>query len=199
MGTYNTHSVNAQFTLTIHDDVVKWKHFPHYWPFVREIHRSPVKSPHKGQWRGTLMLSLSCAWINDWMNNREAGDLTRHHAHYDVNVMFEHGFGCVSLWFDSCRLYPNHSGCLRWHWGNHMISPVPVNQGWRIWVNLLYKSTNKYDITRHKPTKECEYFTGHRAMELAHLAIRHPPPPPNPPPPPPGIFKSIYFNENFRI
>ena len=115
MGTYNTHSVNAQFTLTIHDDVVKWKHFPHYWPFVRGIHRSPVKSPHKGQWRGTLMLSLSCAWINDWMNNREAGDLTRHHANYDVNVMFEHGFGCVSLWFDSCRLYPYHSGCLRWH------------------------------------------------------------------------------------
>ena len=25
-----------------HDDVIKWKHFPHYWPFVRGIHRSPV-------------------------------------------------------------------------------------------------------------------------------------------------------------
>ena len=23
------------------DDVIKWKHFPRYWPFVREIHRSP--------------------------------------------------------------------------------------------------------------------------------------------------------------
>ena len=28
-----------------HDDVIKWKHFPRYWPFVREIHRSPVNSP----------------------------------------------------------------------------------------------------------------------------------------------------------
>ena len=25
-----------------HDDVIKWKHFPRYWPFVRGIHRWPV-------------------------------------------------------------------------------------------------------------------------------------------------------------
>ena len=57
-----------------HDDVIKWKHFPRYWPFVRGIHRPPVNSPHKGQWRGALMLSLICAWMNGWVNNREAGD-----------------------------------------------------------------------------------------------------------------------------
>ena len=44
-----------------HDDVIKWKHFPRYWPFVRGIHRSSVNSPHKGQWRGALMFSLICA------------------------------------------------------------------------------------------------------------------------------------------
>ena len=60
-----------------HDDVIKWKHFLRYWPFVRGIHRSPVNSPHKGQWRGALMFSLICAWITDWVNNREAGDLRR--------------------------------------------------------------------------------------------------------------------------
>ena len=38
-----------------HDGVIKWKHFPRYWPFVRGIQRSPVNSPHKGQWRGALM------------------------------------------------------------------------------------------------------------------------------------------------
>ena len=32
-------------------DVIKWKHFQRYWPFVRGIHRSPVNSPHKDQWR----------------------------------------------------------------------------------------------------------------------------------------------------
>ena len=47
----------------------------------------PVNSPHKGQWRGALMFSLICAWINDWVSNREAGDLRRHRGHYDVNVM----------------------------------------------------------------------------------------------------------------
>ena len=38
-----------------HDDVIKWEHFPRYWPFMWGIHRSPMNSPHKGQWRGTLM------------------------------------------------------------------------------------------------------------------------------------------------
>ena len=70
-----------------HDDVIKWKHFPRYWPFVRGIHRSPGNSPHKGQWRGALMISLICVWINGWVYNREAGDLRRYRAHYDVTVM----------------------------------------------------------------------------------------------------------------
>ena len=47
----------------------------------------PVNSPHKGQWRGALMFSLICVWINDWVNNREAGDLRRYRGHYDVNLM----------------------------------------------------------------------------------------------------------------
>ena len=70
-----------------HDDVIKWKLFPCYWSFVWGIHRWPVNSPHKGQWRGAVMLSLTCAWINDWVNNRETGDLRRHRTHYDVIVM----------------------------------------------------------------------------------------------------------------
>ena len=76
-----------------HDDVIKWKHFPRYWPFVRGIHRSPVNYQHKGQWRGALMFSLIWAWMNGWVNNREAGDLIRHRAHYDVTLMV----GCPNL------------------------------------------------------------------------------------------------------
>ena len=68
-------------------DVIRWKHFPRYWPFVLGIHRSPVNSPHKGQWRRALMFSLICVWINDLANNREAGDLRHYRAHYDVTVM----------------------------------------------------------------------------------------------------------------
>ena len=68
-------------------NVIKWKLFPRYWHFVRGIHRSPVNSPHKGQSRGALMFSLISAWINEWVNNREAGDLRRHRDHYDVIVV----------------------------------------------------------------------------------------------------------------
>ena len=69
-----------------HDDVIKWKHFPRYWPFfVRGIHLSPVN--HKSQWCGALVFSLICAWISGWVNNREAGDSRRHRVHYDVTVM----------------------------------------------------------------------------------------------------------------
>ena len=76
---------------SVHDNVIKWKHFPRYWPFVRRIHRSSLNPPppppppppphthtHKGQWRGALIFSLISAWINGWVNNCEAGDLRLH-------------------------------------------------------------------------------------------------------------------------
>ena len=43
----------------LHNDVIKWKHFLRHWPILREIHRSPVNSRHKGQWRGTSMFLWS--------------------------------------------------------------------------------------------------------------------------------------------
>ena len=84
----------------------KWKHFPSYWPFVRGIHRWPVNSPLKGQWRGALMFSLVCAWINGWVNNREAGDLIRHRAHYDVIVMWSH--------WSACHMYISWDALFKW-------------------------------------------------------------------------------------
>ena len=68
----------------LHDDVIILKHFPRYWPFVLGIHRWPMNSPHKGQ---SFYVFLSAPWINLWVNNREAGDLRRNRAHYDVIVM----------------------------------------------------------------------------------------------------------------
>ena len=73
-----------------HDDVMKWKHFPRYWLFMRGIHRSPVNSPHNGEWRGAFIFSLIGAWINGWVINGEAGNLRCHCAHYDVTVMSCH-------------------------------------------------------------------------------------------------------------
>ena len=58
--------------------------------------RFPVNSPHKGQWRGALIFSLICTWINGWLNNFEAGDLRRKPAHYGIIVMCR-GYGVWGL------------------------------------------------------------------------------------------------------
>ena len=57
---------------SIHYDVIKWKHFPRYWPFVQGIHRWLVNSLHKGQWRGALMFYLICA-LNKWLSKQSRG------------------------------------------------------------------------------------------------------------------------------
>ena len=49
-----------------HNDIIKWKRFPRYWPFVQGIHQSPVNSPRKGQWCRALMFSFLCLikWLS---------------------------------------------------------------------------------------------------------------------------------------
>ena len=98
--------VNDTFTLiniSWHDDVIIWKRFPRYWPFVRGIHREPMNSLHKGQWRGALMFSLICVWINGWVNSRGGGDLRRYRAHYDVIVIPCRKISCVFV--SLCNIY----------------------------------------------------------------------------------------------
>ena len=121
--------------MTSHDDVIKWKCFPRYWPFVWGIHRSPVNSPHKGQWRGALMFSLICVWINGWVNNREAGDLRCYHTHYDVIVMWRIQIGLwyhktLLSWVDFCTHTTSHL-CLLWislvlKMPCHLLGPKPL-------------------------------------------------------------------------
>ena len=108
------------------EDVIKWKHFPHYWPFVRGIHRSPVNSPHKGQWRGALMFSLICIWINGWVNNRQAGDLRRHHAHYDVTGMYPALFH--HSWWTATERLP-HTCCHKLYWTpSGLVAPKCISE-----------------------------------------------------------------------
>ena len=78
------HEINRCSMTHFHDEVIKWKHFLRYWPFVWGIHRSPLHFPHKGQWREALMVSLICGWVS----NRDAGDLKRHCTHYNVTLMY---------------------------------------------------------------------------------------------------------------
>ena len=98
--------VTQFWALELYDNVIKCKYFSRYWRFVREIHRSPVNFPHKGQWRGASMFSLICAWINSWVNNGEAGDSRRHCIHYDV-IVINNGYCILQLpWTPSFRVPP---------------------------------------------------------------------------------------------
>ena len=100
-----------------HDDVIKWKHFPQYRPFARGFHRSPVNSPHKGQWRGALMFSLVLRLTNGWVNITEAGDLRRYRAHCDVNVMKT--CCCTAIYGDSVLVIYNQL----WPWILSLLKP----------------------------------------------------------------------------
>ena len=75
------------YTYIAHNDLIQWKHFRvtgllcgeftgHQW--------IPLRKASDAEARCFLWSAL---WINVWVNNREAGDLRRHCAHYGVIVM----------------------------------------------------------------------------------------------------------------
>ena len=133
-----------------HDDVIKWKNLPCYWPVVLGIHRSPVISPHKGQWRGTLMFSLISAWIRSRANNGNACDLRRKCARYDVIV----------IW----TIYPEILGWDKgWHWlfpqRSQICSCMRTIGSWNIWHHshayiYLYSWNNIYRGIFNNSTRE---------------------------------------------
>ena len=100
-------SVRSSLWQWFHDDVIKWKHFLRYWPFVRGIHRSPVNSSHKDQSRGALMFylflrlnkRLSKQWW-DWWFETPSRSLWRHFNGIILNLTanilatsFDDGYG----------------------------------------------------------------------------------------------------------
>ena len=140
---------------TWRDDVIKWKHFPRYWPFVREIHQSPVYSPHKGQWRGK----------NGWVNNRDAGDLRRHSAQYDVIVMISK----LLIW-----LAYSNSEDGEWFviWYNH-----PIVRHF-IWCFAMYDPTNTYvyvycNLFILEVIKKIIFRCGKLVTEMAMKSLLH--------------------------
>ena len=135
-----------------HDHVIKWKYFPRYWAFARGIHRSPMNSPHKGQWRGTLMFPLICALINVWSNNREVGNLRRHWAHYDVTVM---GlcFHRALVWYH--HLIPVGFAHIRHTYNKYAI----LSLGFVVVVLQVLVHIASPVFMRVKPKRKCLHFT----------------------------------------
>ena len=133
---YTPHVIyNNQDKSVKHDDDIEWKHLPRYWPFVKGIHRWPVISPHKGQWRGALMIFFICAWTNGLANNRNADDLRRHRAHYGI---------CVK-WSNICEA----GGMIQT--GNRLMSDNPYLDRWSYF--FLYK---RKDPLIYNQSDQCE-------------------------------------------
>ena len=94
--------------------------------FVKGIHRWPVDSPHKGPVTRKMFLFDDVIMLFQGLFN----------AAYIWYKNYTHGWRFIALNVGLYRsIYPYISGLLHWHWGNHMIAPVPVKQTWRIWVN----------------------------------------------------------------
>ena len=98
-------------TVWVHDDVIKWKHFPRYWPFVRGIHRSPVTRSFD------VFFDLR---LNKRLSKQSQGwsDLRLNRAHCDVivvcwkNLLYSYrnldsSFNTISI-YNTHILVPNH-------------------------------------------------------------------------------------------
>ena len=87
-----------------------------------------------------------CAWINGWVNIREAGDLRRHCAHYDVTLMHENVIVWVILF-----THILHS-CVNFNWQscNSHDAMYPL----MLWVKSV-GTIGKQPITAHDVSTYC--------------------------------------------
>ena len=113
--------------------------------FVRGIHRSPVNSPHKVQWRGALMFSLICPWTNGWVNHRCASVLRTPSG---------------SLW-RHCNVLVTSSLTTMYEFQN--VSPNPICPCCDIWKYDNIK-TNHYQILG---------YTGHLSWKYSSVKFNH--------------------------
>ena len=85
----------------------------------------------------------SAPWIDGWINNRETGDLRRHRAHYDVNVMV-----LIQIWSNLANdtryvfmdIIP---GALAKD--NHTPFPVFLRQFVDAYMRISYEHGHQYD------------------------------------------------------
>ena len=86
---------------------------------------------------------LICAWINGWLNNREAGDFRRHRTHYDVTVMSYYS----TLFRHCCVIYALyvllHSYTISWDTGPCFNETWLLHRPFLPLENLPYWGRNK--------------------------------------------------------
>ena len=118
-------------TTAYHDDVIKWKHFPRNWPFVREIHRSPVNFPHKGQWRQWRLNKRLSKQPWGWWFETPAWSLWRHRN--------DNGYCYCCYGYCFCYRY-----CHYLYWRTHL-----VHWGWDK-MDAIWRTTFSNAFSRMK-------------------------------------------------
>ena len=100
---------------------------------------------------GAVTPSLICAWTNGWVNNRYAGDLRRHHTHYDVIVMVRllvisyhsprpyHWILCAEKLSFRGHFTNDFFGLIQIRWKFHS-APIQVILKWSLW-NFAHGTT----------------------------------------------------------
>ena len=84
--------------------------------------------------------SLNCVWIDGWVNNREAGDLRRNQAYYDVIVMIvenEYAIWCLLILVIGSVSY--------------ILKNKDVSVATELFTCVLYVSVSRPDSLNHMP------------------------------------------------
>ena len=146
-----------------------WRHqmetFSALLAIVQGIHRCPVNSQHKGQWRGALMFTLICAWIKrlskqswGWWFETSSLSLWRHRDEYLFKLL------PIGIWIYSmltrafviykCMFRFNITVCANGRWNSSQYDNVI--KGWR----MEARSFASYPHIQHRKTETGRIFEG---------------------------------------
>ena len=145
----------------------------------------PVNSPHKGQWRWALMFFFISAWINGWANNREAGDLRRNRAHYDVIVMktdVNHRMSSIHILYQTVaqafNAYSIVNSSLPGQNGRHftdvILKCIFMNEEFCVLIRISFKFVPKGSIENKSALVQvmaCHVFSTKPLPEPMHMKI----------------------------
>ena len=132
------------------------------------------------QWREALTFSLICAWTNGWANNRDAGDLRRYCAHYDVTVMADNLIAhrkkshCSAV--PHCPVFDGFLCSQIFHWLNRTLHTLRSEEGGQVGRIRRHDEQGEnppytaYDTTRYGPWyKNRLIWQGLLKNEIKHI------------------------------
>ena len=137
-----TSSTDGRYMLFNQDDVIKRKHFTHYWPFMRGIHRSPVNSQHKGH--VFLDLHLNKQLCKQWRRRQFETPSRSLWRHYEYRRLLKF------LTWDSTLIWHNTnprrgSLILTWIDFNHSVYNI-LCPSWNVRWSLLHSQISTVQL-----------------------------------------------------